>query len=543
MSLIKRLFFVIFACVGVICFSIPNVFGLAANSCSTGGEYQYCGLWRKCKTCPANCYCPPRANPNTVSCTGWTGLKCEAGVLKSNTNHTESQGSFGVYACPSDFPNAPEGAKSAEDCYLQCTPPGGRQQLKNKVITCKAGEMLNYRQMTCVKCNDKQAHVGQDEYCPGGSFYPSCSKNQGVQKCENGTKPNTDRNACLSEKISCGGGMYLPKGETKCRGCPPTNVYCPGIKDVSVDKTNDQGVFSCPEGTKQAQNRQSCELTSCPAGQYLANAKCNDCPSRFPKSSYDSKSESECYTLASDGKTKLYNKLIVVPAGQYLPKESMSPAKCPSGKYCKGSAALGKPEGWGPRFGEYGDIGAYNCDAGQKPNADATACVKKDEPKKEETTTCEPGYYLPSGLSTCETCLDGSACKGGTFTVKSGNQGIVECKVGYETVSDDKSRCIVTAAKCAPGFYLKANKDKCTVCEGTNKYCPGGDFGLADYDQGIHSCPINGNVNGDRSGCKIKLSKTSMYYGLGGKNTNYMDQCWSSKSIEEYKVCLFGIQD
>ena len=247
--------------------------------------------------------------------------------------------------------------------------------------------------------------------------------------------------------------------------------------------------------------------------------------------------------MASDGKTKLYNKLIVVPAGQYLPKESMSPAKCPSGKYCKGSAALGKPEGWGPRFGEYGDIGAYDCDAGQKPNADATACVKKDEPKKEETTTCEPGYYLPSGLSTCETCLDGSACKGGTFTVKSGNQGIVECKVGYETVSDDKSRCIVTAAKCAPGFYLKANKDKCTVCEGTNKYCPGGDFGLADYDQGIHSCPITGNVNGDRSGCKIKLSKTSMYYGLGGKNTNYMDQCWSNKSIEEYKVCLFGIQD
>ena len=593
MSLIKRLFFAIFACVGVVCFSMQYAFGLLANSCNTGGEYQYCGFGRSCRTCPANCYCPPRNDPGSVSCTGWTGLKCESGVLKSNTNHTESQGSFGVYACPADFPYSTQGSTDVKQCYKVCVHTGGRgPQITNEIKTCKKGEFLPYEKNACASC--KTITLQENEVCPGGSFSSHCTKNQGIKKCEAGEMPNADRTACVPQIVSCSPGMYLPKGEKKCRSCPPTNVYCPGIKDVSVDKTKDQGIFSCPDGTKQVQNRQSCDGTTCQPGFYLpgksstckecpAGKACsggtfgtrdNDqgtrtcppgttvnssqtdcenisCPANFPETDSSTKSAEDCFKTCTSGHAggkgpKIKNKKVHCNKGWFLRYEQNECTKC--SEFWAVSQGMICPEAIDvyPSCSE--NQGTVKCEDGMEPNADRTACVsvRKEEPKQKETpktATCSVGFYLPSGSSTCKTCLDGHACKGGNFIVKSGDQGIVECKVGYETVSDDKSRCIVTAAKCAPGFYLKANKDKCSVCEGANKYCPGGDFELADYDQGIHSCPINGNVNGDRSGCKIKLSKTSMYYGLGGKNTNYMDQCWSNKSIEEYKVCLFGIQD
>ena len=171
---------------------VSDAFALAANGCSNGGEYQYCGLWRKCKDCPAGCYCPKRSNANSESCTGWTGLWCGSGVTKSNTNATISQGSFGVYACPSDYPNSDARSNSLEACYKKC---GSGAKVYDKKITCDKGTYLPKEANSCVKCNFS---ASENKVCPGVSnIYPSCTDTRGVENCSGGKVPNSNFTACV----------------------------------------------------------------------------------------------------------------------------------------------------------------------------------------------------------------------------------------------------------------------------------------------------------------------------------------------------------
>ena len=338
--------------------------------------------------------------------------------------------------------------------------------------------------------------------CPD-DFPESNAKTTSVENCY---KTCSNGNKIYNKKVHCDKGQVLEAGTGN---CVTWTKYKPmNSKLIFPDAVYDYPSCSVYKGAK------TCEADETPNKDRTACVKNN--------SSNDNTSVTPGYVKCGEGK--------FLPAGGTSAKDCIV---CLDGYACDGKEV--EPS-------EKEDRGLVKCSSNTVPNKSKSACIKKDAEK--EKITCYKGEFLPSNSNECISCRDGSACAGGTFEVKSGDQGIKECVSGREEVSEDKSLCIVLAVDCKPGEYLKAGDTTCRKCEGINKYCPGNRrYNVSNEDQGIYSCPAGGNVNSARSGCSIKISKDFMYFGPSGKNTDYIYQCWSSKNIEEYQSCLFGIID
>ena len=275
---------------------------------------------------------------------------------------------------------------------------------------------------------------------------------------------------------------------------------------------------------------------------------------------------SQSLKVANDiSKTNLKNlsKYVECPAGKYLPAGGSSADAC---KDCREDHACAGSDRLMPNASM--DQGIIKCVAGEKTDSKRTKCVKY----LSKYVECPAGKYLPAGGSSadaCKDCREDHACAGSDRLMPNASmdQGIIKCATGKKPNSA-KTACVIGTGikvtgidkkrkddiiakkdgkeisdksgdvKCAAGKYLPGGKKECKVCEGVNKYCPGGEFDFADEDQGIHSCPTGGNVNGNKSGCRIKLSKSSMYYGTGQRASNIQQQCWIIKDVEEYASCV-----
>jgi hypothetical protein len=117
-----------------------------------------------------------------------------------------------------------------------------------------------------------------------------------------------------------------------------------------------------------------------------------------------------------------------------------------------------------------------------------------------KTIVCQQNTYLPADAETCEPCLSGYVCTGGTFTFnETTDQGITLDKHFSGTIQNacplfSNNMYATFALKsitCNPGYYLGADNEFCTVCP-LNHYCPGGTFTFNETTpQGIIECQSN----------------------------------------------------
>ena len=117
--------------------------------------------------------------------------------------------------------------------------------------------------------------------------------------------------------------------------------------------------------------------------------------------------------------------------------------------------------------------------------------------------TCSVGQYLRASDATCQTCLVGSFCPGGTYTYNGSDQGITSCPTGYTSdagasantncyinVDDGKYKTTATGTttnNCAAGTYKAAHKSYYNSNDGCSN-CTAGTYSLDGAKQ-CTNCP------------------------------------------------------
>ena len=100
---------------------------------------------------------------------------------------------------------------------------------------------------------------GADGTCQGDTIISSSGKE--CIACEFGKKPNSTHTACVSTgSTTVNPGYFLPKGSTESKKCTSTSKYCPGgTFDPSTSR--DQGQFDCPTGSRATDDKSACAVT------------------------------------------------------------------------------------------------------------------------------------------------------------------------------------------------------------------------------------------------------------------------------------------
>ena len=288
-----------FICICVSVFCTGAAFA-KSGTCSNG-QFLFS---TKCRTCPAGCYC---TGGNTETMSLDPDNKIKASVLESyckgesdscpqgKANGGEAYGACGrhnnakLFRCPRDYAYSAAGATSITSCYAKCN----GQPLYYEQKSCKSGEYRPKGTNDCKPCPDDGK-----SYCTGVSnFYRTCdgaSSDQGKSTCDidNGKVPNSTRTACVDKKcaageelkdgkcvsikIHCIAGEYLPANSESCAACPSGKVCLGGDFDKrSIDQGDDgtcdgnniinskgSGCTPCPAGTAPNENHTVCSETA-----------------------------------------------------------------------------------------------------------------------------------------------------------------------------------------------------------------------------------------------------------------------------------------
>ncbi len=429
-----------------------------------------------------------------VTCVSLLALNRAAFAIKCASTQNMPEGEF----CLSD------GISSySTPCPPGCYCPGGSSV---KVVFPNNGTASSIS-------NDKQIY----DWCKQGT---KCLESSGHNRCGNsntakvwrcpsdfsnsvtGAKKIEDCYAIIPDngaklyyqQIKCDAGKYLPRGWSRCTSCDlDSRYYCPGGYFIpSVSKS--VGLKECPSG-KVANSAKTTCITSTASSQ-SGSAKCK--------------------------------------AGQYLPsgsKQCVSCANLDSRYYCPGGQTFS--------VASY-DQGLKQCPVNKVADSLHTSCIVQNQP----TVRCEAGKYLPATASVCTSCPGDSRyyCPGGvTFNIASFDQGLKTCAYGKEA-NNAKTACItVSAIEVPAGKYLPANKVSPATCKGTTNYCPGGQFDMESFDQGIFECPFNSRANSSKTACTITLSKVQMQFGASGTSTPYPRQCWhQTDDPAKYMSCVLA---
>ena len=407
-----------------------------------------------------------------------------------------------------------------------------------------------------------------------------------------------------------------------CMPCPK-GCYCPGAADDYDAVIGGDKFITCKSGlTKYG-------IRECGTGW---TTKVDNSLMHGQTYEQGAMSESDCFFNATDTGNKMkYNNSKKCSPGQYLTAGKENCQSCKSGHICPG----GKPKSgqknlaclaydtWNSQWNMKDlytlwvnpahDEGIYKCPSGKIANADHSKCVDKnnssnnnDNNKPSQKINCKAGTYLPMGgksINDCKSCLDGYYCPGGTFEIKSIDQGLKSCAYdqkpntnrtacisarthcdkgyflpanssicekcvssdyvcfggdfiqnqntnqgqskcnSYQIPNDDKTYCIDKSSVntyCNAGQYLPANSTKCERCPSTKHYCIGGEFKYESFDQGIYDCPMSSVANDRRDSCVLTLSQDFMKYGPNGSNVSIDEQCWTKKTDTAYKNCIFN---
>ena len=405
-----------------------------------------------CEKCPNGYYCP------------------NDGIYNPSTS--EDQGKI---ACPVTAPFTHEAARTDEsDCQ--------------STLKCAEGEYLPKGKRVCEKCK-------AGFYCDGKSGELSYNVNvdQGITQCDSkapfSDEGTSDSSKCF-DKITCGGGEYLPSGAKSCKKCL-RGYYCDGKSSpYSFNANSDQGITQCdskaPFSDEGTSDGGKCfDKLTCDAGEYLPAgaqecAECTSgnyceksgdyefdsskaqgiesCPQAEPNSPAGSKDKGDCYAI------------LTCSAGTYFnpgKKDGATCSACGAGDYCSGGTF---------KSNSVEIQGVENCPKSD-PNSDSGATSEDDC----YVANCKSGEYLPKDSDKCASCPEGETCNGGKMKYSAkGNRGI--------------------SLSCDAEYYLPAGSSDCEECP-AGYYCPG--LSDADFDeendQGITQCPASRPFSGTRS--------------------------------------------
>jgi hypothetical protein len=327
----------------VCCVSLPVKYLYAAShSCSAGTFYN-----DGCTKCMKGCYCShngtvydidwPFSGISDSEVSAWcsSGTNCPDAYKKSDKGEYGACGrssSAGIYKCPSGFEKSDEGKTSASDCFAEV----GSKRLYYVKHTCVSGEYLPINSDTCAKCK-----TGTQDYCPGvKDVYPSTSQDQGLLTCDSGKKANSNHSGCETAKVEapkykCIAGEYLPANSTSCAACPVGKLCLGGEWEQRSIAQGDDG--------------------KCPDDDHIINDKGSACNVPCPTGKKANSAHTECSGDVS----------VSVPAGSYLPANSVKTKTCPARKFCPGGTFNMSSM----------DQGAYDCPNGGVVSDDKKSCV------------------------------------------------------------------------------------------------------------------------------------------------------------------------
>jgi len=391
--------------------------------------------------------------------------------------------------------------------------------------------------MVDTACKNQDASKAA-ELNAAGVYYCGAGKNSGpraksASDCYDVTTAGDDSNNCTSAPEI---GKYCKKkgSQPYCeKGC-----YCPGGNKNAVGDNDDF--------VRQVTSRCRDHSTANDAENYLKARGIYYCPADFPESDLGTSLYKACYFKDTKNNKKVYADVMVeILPGQYLPKQTKTPAACPSDKYCPGGT-------YAPSAAQ--TVGDYDCPG--TISANKTTC----------TVICKPGNYVPSMKTECKSCAnlgDDKYCPDTlTLTLSGGklhrgDMGIQTCPSGQKansahtacestssgggnnggsgvnTDNDDTDLSITVAA----GKYLPANSTSVATCYGVKRFCPGGIFQKASVDQGIYDCPFNGVATNDKKACNLQLTSEQMLNGISGNG-----KCWLKTSYDDFMTCIYGVK-
>ncbi len=215
--------------------------------------------------------------------------------------------------------------------------------------------------------------------------------------------------------VSCEKGEYLKANATTCSECTAGH-YCPTKTTYTVSNSA-QGIYICPAGKYAGKGSESC--TSCPAGKYTSvegSEFCTSCPAGKYSSSTGATSCSSC-TGNTFTSTTGQSSCLTCKDGSTA---NSAHTACEWTANCVCNNTDAHP-------GEtYAISGAYITESSCR-----SACtnlggvfVAFNAPGP---VTCAAGKYLPANSVTCEDCLKGYSCSGGSYTPKTSASGLIAC--------------------------------------------------------------------------------------------------------------------
>ena len=341
------------------------------------------------------------------------------------------------------------------------------------------------------------------------------------------TPPPTPNNT----KIKCAAGKYLPKNKTTCANCTSGN-YCLG-GEWYKSTTKDQGLSPCPNGYKNSEvgsKKQTDCYMNVPAKKYVKKKK-DTSPSTCGKGTYKGahkvyyNSTSSCNNCPSgyrDGAvtTSQSNCIMNVPKKKYVKKSKDSkPTDCPTGRRKDAHTV------------KYGNISSceskqltvtFDCNGGTRSSGPASATYQSDKTGQKFTTKCTKTGHTQDGWK-----RDRKASNSNYSTGSSVSENFV---LTYTPKITIHAHWKLNSYKCSAGKYLKKSDTKCTECL-PNNYCPGGEYKYdTTKDQGIFKCsekapgyPYSKEGSSKDSNCYMKVAKNNYVSPAKAKNSRHCD--------------------
>ena len=145
-----------------------------------------------------------------------------------------------------------------------------------------------------------------------------------------------------------------------------------------------------------------------------------------------------------------------------------------------------------------------------------------------EQITCDPGYYLPGGANECKKCnINGTYCRGGTFTPSDSDQGLSKCPdvVNYPGAYWTRKESILPYISDS----LDDNIEACAALFWFEDYAITRGSAGTDHDNAYNAnSPINQNV---------VLHTTYCFYN---EETQLYDRCFTLPGVNYPTACRNG---
>ena len=420
-----------------------------------------------CSNCPANSWCP--GGDYTYSATG----------------------NQGINSCPDDYPYSSSFSDAITDCYANATHTASCSTLYRpsgcSAATCSCTYKDYYdteeSSTPCTASTVVSADSAKANYYVNGTTCPACSDASSTYIYSDGGNIASGRCYTYSTKTGTCASAYIPSGcstaQCECEyknyasgtdgTCTLSNVTsvtakanyyansssltCPACSTVSF---SDSGSQSCSitNGSGTQTYSRTCYRSTSSAGA-TSSSQCSG------SQNCGTKTLGTCYVSSCDNGYSENTAGTACEGNNITISYDEAGGSTVSDSSCKygGSFVLpSAPSRTGYTFGGWllpngttkGSLSSVSCTYANLQKYSGTATITATWSVK--SYSCNAGYYLPAGATSCSKCECGYACSGGTYSYNaSTTQGRSQCQAG--TYSSAGASSCTSASK---GYYVSS---------------------------------------------------------------------------------------